>query len=277
MPDGQFGGSPDGNEANLTRRETADANTSPSPQYRLPYHHMVQCGYYMLRGSPRNLGDDFRSLIPHLPAGPRVKGVEHLSVGGPLVIVGNHYQRPGLWLGWTAMIAGRAVFEHTKRSVRWVAISEWDNYRLFGVVIPNALTRAIFGRFQRTFGFITMAPTNAPTQERARSVRAALEAVGTGAIVGIFPEGDIGPTPALIPARLGTGLFLTALQSRKARIIPLGVSEERGTLNVVFGPPVDLSEVRALPRPQQDEMARTLAMTAVARLLPIELRGAYGV
>jgi len=178
-------------------------------------------------------------------------------------------------MGWAAMIAGRAVYEHTKRSVRWIAVSEWDDYKLLGVTIPAGITRAIFTRFQKTFGFITMAPTKATTGERAMAVRAALEAVRSGDVIGVFPEGDIGPTPALILARPGTGLLLLALSRQRADLVPMGISEENRGLRVRFGPPIDFGRVRADSKTAQDEEARTIAMNAVARLLPQELHGAY--
>src|SRR5271166_5369652 len=123
-------------QAPHAKHKAAVSVVQTSPGYRVPFHLLALAGYFVLRGRPRCLGSDFRFLLPHMPKAPVVQGTEYLPTTGPLVIVGNHYQRPGLWMGWAAMVVGRAVFEHTNRDIRWVAISEWENYRILGIPVP---------------------------------------------------------------------------------------------------------------------------------------------
>jgi len=229
----------------------------------------------MLRGRPRNLGADFKWLIPHLPSLPSVKGAEHLARDRRQVIVGNHYQRPGLWMGWSAMLLGRAVFEHTGANVHWVAITQWRDYRLGILPVPPLVTQAIFARFYETFGFLGMAPEYASVGERAASVRHLLEVSRSGEVVGIFPEGDVGPTPALIQAVPGTGALLLRLAGR-ADIVPAAVYDGESSVEIRFGAAVDLEAVRHLPQESRDDEARGLVMKAVAALLPTRLKGVYG-
>ena len=140
-----------------------------------------------------------------------MSGVDHLPVEGPFILVANHYERPGLWMGWPGMIMARAVFEHTAGRLRLIAISEWKEYRVAGILRSPSITRFIFGRFFHTFGFIAMEPEGADPHARAEGVRAALQAIRTGEPIGIFPEGNIGLTPAMIRAQSGSGNFLLAL------------------------------------------------------------------
>jgi 1-acyl-sn-glycerol-3-phosphate acyltransferase len=245
------------------------------PKYRIPLRRLAQTALYMLIGKPRNLGADFAILAPDMPLSPIVKGTEHIPPRGPFVVVGNHYERPQLWMAWSALVTGRAVYERTGHPVHWVAITEWHDYRLYGIPIPPWLTRFVFIRFHRTFGFISMAPETASAEERARGIRQALRIIREGGIIGIFPEGTVGPTPVMLPARAGTGLFLLTLCQGDAPILPVGVFEHEQRLIIHFGEPFHLVADPRLSRDQQDHRARQHVMTAVAALLPPILRGPY--
>lgn len=247
----------------------------PPPNYRIPLSRLAQAGLFMLQGRPRSLGADFKWLTSDLPVSPVVRGSDNIPTSGPYVVAANHYERPGLWMGWSAMIVARTIYEHTGERLRWIAISEWHQYRLGFVPVPPAITHWIFGRFFDTFGFISMAPAVAGVQERRQGVRAALDAVKAGDAIGIFPEANIGATPAMIEAQPGSGSFVLAMSQRGASIIPLGLFEVNRRLNAVFAPPVDLSETHDLSRADRDAAVRDKVMRAIAALLPEELRGFY--
>jgi hypothetical protein len=178
-------------------------------------------------------------------------------------------------MGWSGMVTARAVFEHTGRRLRWIAIAEWRDHRVAGIGVPPAVSRFIFGRFFNTFGFISMEPEGSSAHDRAEGVRAAISAVKIGEPVGIFPEGNIGSTPAMITAQPGSGLFLLALNARGAKLIPVGLYESCNRLHVRFGEPLQLPDSRGRGRIARDEAASGHAMRSVARLLPVELRGDY--
>ena len=254
---------------------TRAATTEQRPIYRLPVYRLGQTAFYMLRNQPRNLGQDFRFLINNLPATPVVAGSDNLPATGPCVLVANHYERPGLWMGWSGAMLARAVHEHSGLRLRLVAITEWSDYRLGPFIVPPALTRCLCGRFFRVFGFIPMEPASAGASRRADGVRRGLQAVRKGEIIGLFPEGDIGETPAMIPAQEGSGSFMLALAARGAPIIPVGIFENDGRLHIRFGPPVDVDAARGAPRKTRDRAASYLAMTAVASLVPPEIQGSY--
>jgi 1-acyl-sn-glycerol-3-phosphate acyltransferase len=230
----------------------------------------------MARNRPRNIGEDFRFLRSRLPKAPLVDGVEHLPLDGACVLVPNHYERPGLWMGWSGMALGRVVFEHCGRRLRIIAIAEWDDYKLGGLTVPAAITRAIFGRFFNVFGFIPMEPPSAGPRRRAESVRRAIEAVKRGEIIALFPEGDIGETSAMIPAQPGTGVFLLALHHQGAPVIPVGFSEtDEGRLHVRIGRPVEIGTARHVAKDARDRVASDLVMRKVACLVPPDVQGVY--
>ncbi len=262
----------------ISASESVGASSTFGPyaagRYRIPFHHLAQAVYFLVLGRPRNLGVDFDWLVPHLPSFPIVEGTENLPARGPLVIVGNHYQRDGLWMGWSAMLLGRAIYEHCGSDVHWIAITEWDNYRIAGIPIPNSVTRFIFDRFFRTFGFIGMVPPSAPVADRARSVRKILETVSRGGLVGIFPEGGIGETPALIEAVPGSGALVLRL-SRLAPVVPAAVYDSEEGLVIRFGSQLSLTLQEEGPKSEQDAKVRAIMMGALARLLPESLRGPF--
>lgn len=242
--------------------------------YRIPWLRLLQAGYYIARGRPRNLGADFRYVMGRMPAAPVVVGVENLPLRGPYVLVANHYERPGLWMGSSGMVVARGVYEHGGGRLRWIAIAEWSDYRVGPVPVPRLVTRFMFHRFFRVFGFLPMEPERSGPLRRAEGVRAALRVVKSGDAIGVFPEGDIGPTTAMIEAQAGSGEFLLAL-SRTAVLIPVGLYESRGRLHVSFGPALDIEPLRMTSKPLRDSVASTGIMSAVAALVPPEMRGCY--
>jgi 1-acyl-sn-glycerol-3-phosphate acyltransferase len=245
------------------------------PSYRIPLYRLLQAGLYMVMNRPRNIGDDFHYLAPRLPVTPVITGADRLPATGSYILVANHYERPGLWMGWPGMIMSRAVYEHTHRRLRLIAISEWKDYKVAGIPIPPPITRFIFSRFFDTFGFIAMEPEGADPHARAEGVRAALLAAKQGEGIGIFPEGNIGPTPAMIKTQAGSASFVLALSARGAPVLPTGLFEDAGRLHVVFGEPVELSDIRGLAKSHRDEAADRRIMGAVAALLPPDVRGFY--
>lgn len=250
-------------------------NAEDLPRYRIPLHRLAQAAWYMALNKPRNLGQDFHYLESNVPVQPKLEGAEMLNVGGPLVLVANHYERPGLWMGWSGLIIAHKVYETTGRRVRFIAISEWNDFRLAGLPIPPKVTRFAFERFYRTFGFIPMEPEGAGAVARSMGVRAALRAVSGGEVICIFPEGDVGPTPAMIAAQGGVGAFVLRLASRGAKVVPVGLFEKQGILHVSVAPSVNVDGLMQIPKEERDIVAGWRIMVSVAKLLPPELRGYY--
>jgi 1-acyl-sn-glycerol-3-phosphate acyltransferase len=210
-----------------------------------------------------------------MPVRPIVRGEERIPLTGPFVVVANHYERDGLWMLWPAMLISHLVQRRANSDTHWVAIEEWESFSIFGIPIPPSATKRVFDRAYTTFGIIAMPAAHAPPARRAKSMRVAVQAVKEGKIIGLMPEGDVGRTPELLPAREGVGTFLLLLAEAGARIVPIGLFEEGGHLVANIGNPFDLRAPADLLREKRQQWASDRAMLAVRDLLPGPLWGAY--
>ncbi len=221
------------------------------------------------------MAHDALFAIPDMPLPPLVRGEDRIPLCGPMVIAANHYERPGMWMVWPAIFLARLIRERTGGDTHFVAIETWESLKLFGLEIPPPLIKFIFERSFQVWGVLAMAPPNAPASARARSMRATVCEVREGKIIAIMPEGTVGPTPELLPAREGVGLFLNLLNGTGAPILPVGIFEEEGRLVAQVGEPLSLHAPRDLPKEERDRWASNLVMMAIRDLLPASLAGAY--
>jgi 1-acyl-sn-glycerol-3-phosphate acyltransferase len=178
-------------------------------------------------------------------------------------------------MAWPAMYISSLVRQRAGCDVRWVAIEEWESFRLWGVTIPREVIRRAFERAFAVYGIVAMAAEDAQPGARAASIRAAVRLLREGNVLGIMPEGTVGATPELLPARAGVGTFLLLLAGAGARIVPAGISERDGRLCVRFGEVVELNVPKSVGKEERDEWARERVMVAIRDLLPEALWGAY--
>jgi 1-acyl-sn-glycerol-3-phosphate acyltransferase len=211
-----------------------------------------------------------------MPKPPVALDTDLVPRNGSFVIVGNHYERPGLWMAWPAVFVSRVIAETTGHEVRWIAIQEWEDFSLLRIHIPRGLIRRLFERAFGTYGIIPMAPPDAPRAARAASMRAAVEELRRGQVLGLMPEGTVGSTPELLAAREGAGSFLLLLAATGAQILPVGLYEKDDSLVARFGEPFELKPPNEVARDERDTWARHATMHAIRDLLPAELWGVYG-
>jgi len=209
------------------------------------------------------------------PVPPLVRLADNIPETGPLVLLANHYERPGLWMVWPAFLAGHLVRERTGRDTHWIAIQEWESFSVWRIPVPPSIIRRVFERAFHTYGIIAMPSADTPAAGRASSMRAAAQLVHEGQIIGLMPEGDVGPTPELLEAREGVGSFLLLLAGRGARMLPVGIYEEDQRLVAHFGPAFELTAPTDLPKADRDQWARDRVMLAIRALLPEPLWGVY--
>ena len=92
---------------------------------------------------------------------------------------------------------------------------------------------------------------------------------GSGAL-GVTPEAASGSGPQLAEPWRGAGAALAWLSGGAAPLVPVAVFDDAGgRLAVRFGPAFTLQQAG-------DEESATAVMTAIAALLPEQLRGRYG-
>ncbi|HZS93971.1 MAG TPA: 1-acyl-sn-glycerol-3-phosphate acyltransferase, partial [Chloroflexota bacterium] len=235
------------------------------PRYRPSWLNIARGIYYIARGEPRSLARDAAYVLPDTPIPPLVRGGDNVPETGPLVLACNHYERPGLWMAWPALIAASLTLHRTGRDTHWVAIEEWESFSFHGIPIPPPVIRAAFARAFATYGILAMPAPNAPAAERAAAIRAATRLVRDDGIIGLMPEGTIGSTPELLPTPEGVGTFLLLLAAAGARILPTGLFEEDGRLVVRYGAILPL-DVRDVPKGERDAWVRRRVMLAIRDL-----------
>jgi len=254
------------------------ANQARQVRYRFTPRQVAGWAITLLRGQRRSLFADSRLFLGAVGAQPRVDGAWHLPTQGPIVLAPNHYQRPGLWVGWSASAVVQATVGQRpdlRNGLHMLITAEWP-LRLFGRAYSNPLLRLLFRRLTAMYGLVALPAMAGQVAGRAGALRAAAALVtrqGPHHALLFFPEGRSGD--GLLEALPGSGDFLALLSRLGVPIIPCAVCEDAGQLVVRFGPPLALVTRGPADRAGRDTAARDAVMLAIGRLLPPTLWGAY--
>ncbi len=217
-----------------------------------------------------------RAILAAAPSPPRIEGSEHIPLTGPLLITQNHYCRPGLGAWWGTALAFTAVASRRGVDPVWLVTSEWYYRDRLRSATITPLTRWLFGRAARVWGFLPMPPDGRELARRAAAVRRTLREVETlfagGGALGIAPEGE--GEDVLIEPPVGAGRFLLRLAAN-APVVPVGLYEQEGALVARFGAAYRLAARPGEEKRGEDERIKTEVMTAIAALLPPAMRGPY--
>jgi hypothetical protein len=254
------------------------------PPYKNVPRVIASVIWHLARGAPASITPIERQLLAGLIRPPRVKGDELIPPESPFVAIFNHYESPRVAAWWGPLVMTRVIAEHRlgePRQVRWIIAREWWYPSGFGRAVKQSLTRLLFARLAQVYGFILVPPVLSGDLTRGEGVEGirralALTRGGAPALVGLAPEGNTGPGGALQEPPSGVGLFLLLLTHDKIPLLPIGwYEDECGVLAINFGAPFQLQVPKMNDRRARNHAAATQAMTAIGRLLPERLWGAY--
>ena len=184
------------------------------------------------------------TLVPPVrgPLRLRVRGREHLPSEGSVLIVSNHIAQTDPPILGVAALPRKSYY--------------MAKIELFRVPV---LRRIIYG--------LGAFPVDRGASDR-RALRIAREIRNRGDQLLMFPEGTRNPEGRLRPGLPGAG---TLGLVKGVTVVPAAIwgSQRRlGPVRVVFGPPLDLSDLDTGPRGARSQVAVDRMMDAIARLLP---------
>lgn len=177
-----------------------------------------------------------------------VAGTEHVPAEGGVLLCSNHSS-------WWDIIA---IGVTTRRQLRFMAKEELFRYPVFGWLIRK------FGAF----------PVRRGHADRS-ALKGALQLLGRGEVVAIFPEGTRVKTVELGRAKPGVG-FLASRSG--ATVVPVAVSSNYrlfSRIKVRYGPPLDLTKYQGskVDSAQLEQLTQEI-MDGIAALVDWEMRRA---
>jgi len=228
------------------------------------------------RRGQRSFRQDGRIALSlcHFPI--QVKGKENIPAYGPAVVVTNHYSRPGFGAWWIAL----AISAQVPTEMHWGMTAAWTTDGSLTSWVLAEISRRLFPRIAEIYGFTAMPPMPPRPFEqaaRAQAVRQVLAAAKTQPppVFGMAPEGQDHPGGSLMRPPSGVGRFLYHLACLGYPFYPVGVYEEAGMFCLKFGPPFNLGILPGLAKDEFDQCASQMVMQALARQLPVGLRGDF--
>ena len=195
-------------------------------------------------------------------------GVDLLPTHGPFLLTANHYSRPGFSTTWIAMSISAAL----PMEVAWIMSNEWlFEGNPFAFLLRPAM-RFVLNSITRAYHFLpmpTMTPGFSTPQQRSAGVRQVIERLRAqpDLVLGLTPEGMDSPDGRLGLPPAGAGKFILYLQQMGLPIVPVGVCEAKGSLQVHFGVPYSLQVDPSLPLSEVDLWVRQAVMQPIAVLL----------
>jgi hypothetical protein len=213
----------------------------------------------------RSLLEDARTMHRRIVPEPRVQGEEHLPLEGPCLIVANHYQRRGVWIGWPGAVISSIVADRRGQDppVCWLVTGgiRLLQHKNRGPRVPGS--GAMLRSVARTYGMTALSLND--QVQRASNLRSWLTGIDRGCVLGMFPEGVSGKTSRLSEPSAGFDRVCALVCRKGCPILPTGIYEEGDALHISFG--------ELLPPPRCAD-AR-LVMRSIAQQLPSRLRGTY--
>jgi hypothetical protein len=248
-----------------------------SSAYPIPWKILPGLAVSVFTGQRRSFRRDAVIAVSRLQPPPEFRSLEAIPANGPYLLTTNHYTAPGFGSWWITLTINSVL----PYEVYWIMTGAWAFPGKFYDAPMRALTTWLFRRIALVYGFTNMPPVppySNDTEGRARAIRSILTYARRtpSLVIGIAPEGADHPNGMLGPPPAGLGRFIAHLAPYCQLILPAGVFEQAGHLCVQFGVPYQLEIPKGLSPEQVDAHVSQTVMCAIARQLPVPLRGVYG-
>lgn len=216
----------------------------------------------------RSFRSDSLRLCANISPAIRYTGLEYIPTHGPLLLTANHYARAGFSTAWIALGISAAL----PVEVTWIMSNEWlfEGNPLAFLLRPAM--RFILQSINQSYHFLpmpTMTPGYSTPQQRSSGVRQGIEHVRAhpDTVLGLTPEGMDSLDGSLILPPAGAGKFILYLQQMGLPILPVGVYEKDGCLQINFGQSYALVVDPALSPSEVDLQVRKTVMEHIRQLL----------
>jgi 1-acyl-sn-glycerol-3-phosphate acyltransferase len=251
------------------------ASGTSLPRYEMPRLAIVRFVLDALVGRRRSFARDALDVLDANPYARTIAGIEHVPTDGRLIVVMNHFNRPGLRPYHCAMVVSAALADRLagRPEVRWAFTSEYRDRKVGPVPISPAVFRWVFSRFARTYDFVALPRQEVLVMSRALALRRLARRLAVGPI-GLTPEGLLA-SDTLVEPPPGNGRLLQLLARDVVPLLPVAAWEEGSTLTVRFGEPFHLSPADGFSHEERDRRARDQVMMAIGALMPRRYQGVY--
>jgi hypothetical protein len=252
-----------------------------APTYRFTVGFVARWLASAVLGHRRNVGRDGDALLARYET--RVEGDEQIPRSGPLIVVMNHCERPGMRVWWPALLVTREVWRirGEEPPLRWMVTDRFHGYRLGPLRIPDRIVASAMRRIADVYGLIVVARAVSSAAVRSAALRAASDALhgSPPRSVGITPEADLSSGRALMTPWRNAGAAIAMLSGGAVPVLPVAVYEDSAQRLVArFGPPFVLKctdrAVGAERRGAREAVGQQV-MRALAHLLPADMRGPF--
>lgn len=246
------------------------------PHYTYPRRTLLGLGRQVLTGGRRSFRADARACLDRLAPPLQVCGAEHIPVCGPALITVNHYFRSGFNVWWVAL----AIASVMPEEMHWTMTGELTYPGKWYAGLGGVSSRWLLRRLASVYDFTAMPPMPprpGDVAARGLAVRRVLSYAREhpAAFIGLAPEGMDMPGGVLGWPPEGAGRFIALLAGRGFRVTPVGAYEQDGAFCLHFGPAYALHLPAGLAAGEKDRAAAQIVMGAIARLLPLPLRGEF--
>lgn len=246
-----------------------------SPSYPTLTPTTISIAWSLVLGRRRSFLADAQAYVSRLRPPLEQHGTPLCHSAQGCVVTANHYHSRTFRSWWIALALTACLGEE----IHWVMSDAWTYPDPLRSRLITPLTRRVFRRLARIYGFTSMPPMPPRREEierRALAVRAVLAYVRHAhrPLLGLIPEGSDSPDGSLMRPPSGVGRFLLLLVRAGLAIQPAGIYEQGGVVHLQWGAPIE-----SLPASgsidERDRCAADTIMKAIAACLPSFLRGAY--